>query len=115
VGLTLITGTEDRQHAYVALSRGTHSNLAYVCTLSPKVADPAPGPRPAPELERFDRISTQRDGQPGPARSLPLPCRPDTGVTSATGRNGCGAPCAPPSCPGWTSASSCAPLSPSGI
>src|SRR6266702_5647437 len=54
-GLAVITGTEARQHAYVALSRGTEANLAYVFTASPKTADPAPGPRPAPELARYDR------------------------------------------------------------
>jgi hypothetical protein len=54
----VITGTEDRQHAYVALSRGTDVNLAYVFTTSPKQADPAPGPRPAPELARYDQIHT---------------------------------------------------------
>ena len=48
-GLAVITGTEDRQHAYVALTRGTDANIAYVFTLSPKLADPAPGPRPAPD------------------------------------------------------------------
>ena len=57
-GLTVITGTEDRQHDYVALSRGTDVNLAYVFTASPKTADPAPGPRPAPELARYDRRAT---------------------------------------------------------
>ena len=57
-GLTVITGTEDRQHDYVALSRGTEVNLAYVFTASPKTADPAPGPRPAPELARYDRRAT---------------------------------------------------------
>jgi ATP-dependent exoDNAse (exonuclease V) alpha subunit len=51
-GLVLITGTEDRQHAYVALTRGTDANLAYVFTVSTKRADPVPGPRPAPELAR---------------------------------------------------------------
>ena len=62
-GLAVITGTEDRQHAYVALSRGTEVNLAYVFTASPKTADPAPGPRPAPELARYDR----RAAPSGPA------------------------------------------------
>jgi ATP-dependent exoDNAse (exonuclease V) alpha subunit len=46
-GLAVITGTEDRQHAYVALTRGTDANMAYVFTVSPKLADPAPGPCPA--------------------------------------------------------------------
>jgi hypothetical protein len=66
-GLTLITGTEDRQHAYVALSRGTRNNHAFVCTDPPTTADPAPGPRPAPELARFDQVSSCRDGQPVPS------------------------------------------------
>jgi conjugative relaxase-like TrwC/TraI family protein len=58
-GLAVITGTEDRQHAYVALTRGTNDNTAYVFTRSPKRADPAPGPRPAPELARYDRLTAQ--------------------------------------------------------
>ena len=66
-GLAVITGTEDRQHAYVALTRGTDANFAYVFTVSPKRADPVPGPRPAPELARYDQIHTERDGVPAPA------------------------------------------------
>jgi conjugative relaxase-like TrwC/TraI family protein len=68
-GLAVITGTEDRQHADVALSRGTSINLAYVFTVSPKRADPAPGPRPAPELDRYDQAHTERAGAPAPAIS----------------------------------------------
>ena len=67
VGLAVITGTEDRPHAYVALTRGTTTNLAYVFTASPKRADPAPGPRPAPELDRYDQIHAERPGVPAPA------------------------------------------------
>ena len=66
-GLAVITGTEDRQHAYVALSRGTDANLAYVFTTSPKRADPVPGPRPAPELARYDQIHAERTGVSAPA------------------------------------------------
>jgi len=58
---------EDRQHAYVALTRGTDTNHAYVFTVSPKRADPVPGPRPAPELARHDQIHTERAGDPAPA------------------------------------------------
>ena len=65
-GLAVITGTEDRQHAYVALSRGTDVKLAYVFTLSPKLADPAPGTRPAPELARHDRLTAGPGDQPTP-------------------------------------------------
>ena len=66
-GLAVITGTEDRQHGYVALSRGTDANYAYVFTISPKRADPVPGPRPAPELARYDQIHAERDGVRAPA------------------------------------------------
>jgi hypothetical protein len=66
-GLAVITGNEDRQHAYVALTRGTDVNMAFVFTVSPKLADPAPGPRPAPELARYDRITTARSGEADPA------------------------------------------------
>ena len=66
-GLAVITGTEDRQHAYVALTRGTDANHAYVFSISPKRADPVPGPRPAPELARYDHIHAERTGAPAPA------------------------------------------------
>ena len=66
-GLAVITGTEDRQHAYVALSRGTDANFAYVFTVSPKLAGPAPGPRPAPELARYDRRAAGPGSQPAAA------------------------------------------------
>jgi AAA domain len=65
-GLAVITGTEDRQHDYVALTRGTTTNTAYVFTTSPKTADLVPGPRPAPELARHDRRTTP-GRQPVPA------------------------------------------------
>ena len=76
-GLAVITGTEDRQHAYVALTRGTDANLAYVYTASPKTADPAPGPKPAPELDRYDKILAERAGVPAPA---PEPAPPGTAL-----------------------------------
>jgi hypothetical protein len=66
-GLAVITGTEDRQHAYVALTRGTDTNSAYAFTLSPKLADPAPGPRPAPELARYDKHAVAPAAGPDPA------------------------------------------------
>jgi conjugative relaxase-like TrwC/TraI family protein len=65
-GLAVITGTEDRPHALVALTRGTDTNLAYVFTQSPKLADPVPGPRPAPELARYDRLTTKPGHHPAP-------------------------------------------------
>ena len=60
----MLTGTEDRQHAYVALTRGTDVNTAYVFTLWPKRTYPAPGRRPAPGLARYDKIDAERSGDP---------------------------------------------------
>jgi hypothetical protein len=62
VSQTLATGLEDRQHFYVGMSRGTDGNYAYVFTQSPKLADPMPGSRPAPELARYDRQQALRSG-----------------------------------------------------
>src|SRR5246500_4979402 len=81
-GLAVITGTEDRQHAYVALTRGTDANLAYVFTVSPKRADPAPGPKPAPELARYDKISAERAGNLASA-TVPAPSSTALGVLAA--------------------------------
>jgi AAA domain len=78
-GLAVFTGTEDRQHAYVALTRGTDANLAYVFTLSPKRADPVPGPRTAPELTRYDRLHPERPDDPGPS-APPAPADTPLGV-----------------------------------
>ena len=78
----MITGTEDRQHVYVALTRGTDANLAYVFTASPKRADPVPGPRAAPELARYDTISAERAGDPAPA-TPPATAGTALGVLSA--------------------------------
>jgi hypothetical protein len=78
-GLAVITGTEDRQHAYVALTRGTDANTAYVFTLSPKLADPVPGPRPAPELARYDKTATAQAAEPAPA-AAPAGTRDALGV-----------------------------------
>ena len=72
-GLAVICGTEDRQHAYVALTRGTTINMAYVFTQPPGRADPAPGPRPAPELARYDQNQAGRSGPPAPATPPALP------------------------------------------
>ena len=54
-----------------ALTRGTDANLAYVFTVSPKRADPVPGPRSAPELARYDKIHAERPGVPAPATHHP--------------------------------------------
>jgi hypothetical protein len=86
VGLAVITGTENRQHAYVALTRGTQVNTAYVFTAAPKTADPAPGPRSAPELARYDRRAAVPDGPAVPAATTP--CEALTVMASVLGRDG---------------------------
>jgi conjugative relaxase-like TrwC/TraI family protein len=63
-GIALITGTEDRQWLYPAMTRGTDANLAYVFTTLAQPADPQPGTRPAPELDRYERIRREREGFP---------------------------------------------------
>jgi hypothetical protein len=62
--LAVITGTEDRQHVYVALTRGTDVNTAYVFTASPKRAP------------RGVMSNTGAPGNPGHAASLSRRQRP---------------------------------------
>ena len=70
-GIALITGTETREWAYVAMSRGADANYAFVATEPARIADPKPGIRAAPELARHDRIERERAGivDDPPARS----------------------------------------------
>ena len=67
----MLTGSEDRQHAYVALTRGTHQNTAYVFTTPVKLADLSPGTRPAPELARYDQLSDHRAAPIRSTRTTP--------------------------------------------
>jgi hypothetical protein len=75
-GIALVTGKEDRQWLYPAMTRGTDANLAFVFTTPPTVADPQPGTRPAPELERYERHRREREGLL-PAYHAPEPGSPD--------------------------------------
>ena len=97
-GIALVTGTEDRQWLYPAMTRGTDANLAFVFTTPARPADPQPGTRPAPELDRYDRIRRERAGY---LRRPALACAARTGRTSASR-----SPCSPtssaataPNCP----------------
>jgi hypothetical protein len=76
-GITLVTGSEDRQWLYAALTRGTDTNLVFVSTTPARVADPAPGTRPAPELDRHERNRQQRDGYLPAQRPTGGPGGPD--------------------------------------
>jgi conjugative relaxase-like TrwC/TraI family protein len=76
-GIALVTGTEDRQWLYPAMTRGTDANLAYVFTTPSRPADPQPGTRSAPELGRYDRARRERAGYPAPPPSGAQPGRVD--------------------------------------
>jgi hypothetical protein len=76
-GITLATGGEDRQWLYAALTRGTDNNIVFVSTTPAKVADPAPGTRKAPELDRYERLRQERAGYLPPRRPAAPPGGPD--------------------------------------
>jgi conjugative relaxase-like TrwC/TraI family protein len=61
-GIALVSGNEDRQWLYPAMTRGTDTNVAFVFTTPPNVADPAPGARPAPDLDRYEHTRRERAG-----------------------------------------------------
>ena len=75
-GITLVTGNEDRQWLYSAMTRGTENNMAFVFTTPAKPADPQPGTRPAPELDRYERVQQERQGSL-PAQLIPVPADRD--------------------------------------
>jgi hypothetical protein len=63
---TIVSPGDDRQGTYVGATRGVCDNVLMVITPSPKLADPLPVSRPAPELNRFGRLAEQRQGQAAP-------------------------------------------------
>ena len=60
-GIAVFTGEEDRQATYVALTRGRENNEAFVIA-GWRIADPKPGPEPAPELARQERLDREHAG-----------------------------------------------------
>jgi TrwC relaxase/AAA domain len=60
-GIAVFTGEEDRQATYVAMTRGRNNNEAYVIA-GWRIADPKPGPEPAPELARQERLDLEHAG-----------------------------------------------------
>ena len=61
-GIALVTGSEDQQWLYPAMTRGTDMNVAFAFTIPALPADPRPGTRPAPELDRYDRLGRGHAG-----------------------------------------------------
>src|SRR5215467_8694199 len=59
---TIVAPGDDRQGTYVGATRGRADNVIMVITPSPKVADPLPVSRPAPELSRFRQLEKERHG-----------------------------------------------------
>ena len=84
-GIALVTGGEDRQWLYPAMTRGTDANLAFVFTTPARPADPQPGTRPAPELDRYERIRRERAGYLPSHR----PARSRAGRTEHASRSPC--------------------------
>ncbi len=91
-GIALVTGTENRQWLYPAMTRGTDMNVAFVFTTPVRAADPRPGTRPAPGLDRYDRIRLERQGlAPGqrtPGEERPGQREPIAVLADVLGRDG---------------------------
>jgi len=81
VGLTVVTGAEDRQWLYSAMTRGADCNQVFAFTRPRNLPQPQPATRPAPELARHTRVQRERAGQP-PSRRVP-PTRPGPRETLA--------------------------------
>jgi hypothetical protein len=69
-GIAVFTGEEDRQAVTVAMTRGRDRNEAWIIA-GWRIADPSPGPQPAAELARHDRLAREaaghHDGRPAAA------------------------------------------------
>src|SRR6266702_8491089 len=102
-GLAVITGTEDRQHAYVALSRGTSSNSAYVFTVSLQARRPRSRPQTCARTGEV-RPDTCRTGRRPRPRGHPVrPARGSAGRAVRCPGTGRPAPVrrpGPAACPG---------------
>jgi hypothetical protein len=92
-GIAVVTGGEDRQWLYPAMTRGTDTNMAFVFTTPARPADPRPGTQPARELNRYERIRHERQGflraRPGaPGRARTDPREPIAVLADVLDRDG---------------------------
>jgi hypothetical protein len=70
--MPLVTGAEDAQWLYSAMTRGADTNIA--CVFTQTQQDPAEGSprsRPEPELARNEQITAERAGQPTQEQGTP--------------------------------------------
>lgn len=75
-GIALVTGSEDAQWLYSAMTRGADTNIACVFTHTQQdVAEGSPRSRPDPELARNERITAERDGSPAPDQEPDVPAK----------------------------------------
>ncbi len=91
-GIAVVTGNEDRQWLYPAMTRGTDANLVFVVTAPGCPADQASGVRRAPGLGRFQRIRRDRQGfpaaRPAAGPGGPEPREPIAVLADVLGRDG---------------------------
>jgi len=73
---TVVAPGDDRQGTYVGATRGRSGNVLMVITPNPKLADPLPLTRPAPELARFRQLE---DDERQPIGLEPVTDHPDAG------------------------------------
>jgi len=84
-GIAVFTGGEDRQAVTVAMTRGRDSNHVYVIT-GWGIADPKPGPEPAPELARLARIRAEWAGLDPDAATITEGTHNDTTAEEVLGK-----------------------------
>ena len=96
-GIAVVTGNEDRQWLYPAMTRGTDANLAFVFTKPARPADPTPATRSAPNWP-----ATNASAANGRVSCLPNPRSAGLASSIPESRS----PCSPtystamaPSCP----------------
>jgi len=75
------------------MTRGTDMNVAFAITTPARAADPRPGTRPAPELDRHDHLRREHAGYPPrlPSTAAPGPLRlrePIAVLADVLGRDG---------------------------